>query len=95
MRTGVFGLIFGYVITGSSSAYAQHAAERAHNVRYLHRNAPPRAVVRSASPALDPSLRASVPSDLDQRRRDGHMTPEERHLLRQHIEDAVRELYKR
>ncbi|WP_296654618.1 hypothetical protein [Paraburkholderia sp.] len=36
-----------------------------------------------------------VPPDLDQRRRDGHMTPEERRLLRQHIEDAVRELYKR
>jgi hypothetical protein len=40
-------------------------------------------------------MRAAVPPDLDQRRRDGHMTPEERRLLRQHIEDAVRELYKR
>lgn len=39
--------------------------------------------------------RSPVPPDLEQRRRDGHMTPEERHLLRQHIEDAVRELYKR
>lgn len=39
--------------------------------------------------------RSAVPPDLEQRRRDGHMTPEERHLLRQHIEDAVRELYKR
>jgi hypothetical protein len=46
--------------------------------------------------ASDLSMRTSgVPPDLDQRRRDGHMTPEERHLLRQHIEDAVRELYKR
>ncbi len=43
----------------------------------------------------DPPGRAAVPPDLDQHRRDGHMTPEERHLLRQHIEDAVRELYKR
>ncbi len=33
--------------------------------------------------------------DPDRQHRDGHMTPEERRLLRQHIEDAVRELYKR
>ena len=47
-------------------------------------------------PASDTILRTTaVPPDLDQRRRDGHMTPEERRLLRQHIEDAVRELYKR
>jgi hypothetical protein len=46
-------------------------------------------------PASDSMLRTAVPPDLDQRRRDGHMTPEERRLLRQHIEDAVRELYKR
>jgi hypothetical protein len=46
--------------------------------------------------ASDPNLHApAVPPDLDERRRDGHMTPEERRLLRQHIEDAVRELYKR
>ncbi len=47
-------------------------------------------------PASDAIMRTTaVPPDLDQRRRDGHMTPEERRLLRQHIEDAVRELYKR
>ncbi|WP_321899709.1 hypothetical protein [Paraburkholderia heleia] len=46
-------------------------------------------------PASDINQRAGVPPDLDQRRRDGHMTPDERRLLRQHIEDAVRELYKR
>lgn len=46
-------------------------------------------------PASDLATRTAVPPDLDQRRRDGHMTPEERRLLRQHIEDAVRELYKR
>ncbi len=51
----------------------------------------------AAHPASDstPILRAAVPPDLDQRRRDGHLTPDERRLLRQHIEDAVRELYKR
>jgi hypothetical protein len=55
--------------------------------------------VRTATPtdrnAPEPASRDVVPPDLDQRRRDGHMTPEERRLLRQHIEDAVRELYKR
>lgn len=48
-----------------------------------------------ADRASEPAGRSAVPSDLEQRRRDGHMTPEERHLLRQHIEDAVRDLYKR
>ncbi|MDR3098697.1 MAG: hypothetical protein LBV73_16690 [Paraburkholderia sp.] len=48
-----------------------------------------------ARPASDLTQRTAVPPDLDQRRRDGHMTPDERRLLRQHIEDAVRELYKR
>lgn len=47
------------------------------------------------TPSSEAIVRAAVPPDLDQRRRDGHMTPEERRLLRQHIEDAVRELYKR
>jgi len=43
----------------------------------------------------DPWHPFAVPPDLDSRRRDGHMTPEERKLLRQHIEDAVHELYGR
>jgi hypothetical protein len=50
---------------------------------------------KADEPASDTIMRTAVPPDLDQRRRDGHMTPEERRLLRQHIEDAVRELYKR
>jgi hypothetical protein len=57
-------------------------------IRRVRDDPPPR-------PASDINQRAAVPPDLDQRRRDGHMTPEERRLLRQHIEDAVRELYKR
>jgi hypothetical protein len=47
--------------------------------------------------AAPPVLSASgpiVPADLDHGR-DGHMTPDERRLLRQHIEDAARDLYKR
>lgn len=46
-------------------------------------------------PASAAIMRTAVPPEMDERRRDGHMTPEERRLLRQHIEDAVRELYKR
>ena len=38
---------------------------------------------------------ASSPAEFGDHQRDGHMTPDERRLLRQHIEDAVRELYKR
>lgn len=57
-------------------------------IRKVRNDVPPR-------PASDITQRTAVPPDLDQRRRDGHMTPEERRLLRQHIEDAVRELYKR
>jgi hypothetical protein len=48
-----------------------------------------------AAPAPPPIMRAAAPSPFDEQRTDGHMTPEERRLLRQHIEDAVRELYKR
>lgn len=57
-------------------------------IRRVRNDMPPR-------PASDINQRNAVPPDLDQRRRDGHMTPDERRLLRQHIEDAVRELYKR
>lgn len=85
----------------SAPARAQPSADRYENahamgrapigklsMRRMRGEAPPR-------PASDLSQRAAVPPDLDQRRRDGHMTPDERKLLRQHIEDAVRELYKR
>ncbi len=86
----------------SVQASAQPSADRfdrprptSHSAGYkstgqrLHNDPPGR-------PASDPNPRTpGVPPDLDERRRDGHMTPEERRLLRQHIEDAVRELYKR
>ncbi|MFM0733875.1 hypothetical protein PQQ52_25670 [Paraburkholderia sediminicola] len=82
---------------GPTLAHAQPSADRAVSERA------PRAANSRASrhnlnndrPASDAMLRTAVPPDLDQRRRDGHMTPDERRLLRQHIEDAVRELYKR
>jgi len=50
---------------------------------------------RAASAASAPIVRTNTPFDFGGQQRDGHLTPEERRLLRQHIEDAVRELYKR
>jgi hypothetical protein len=61
--------------------------------RYVPSSQMPRAGL--ASSAAVPILRTGVPPDIEDHQRDGHMTPEERRLLRQHIEDAVRELYKR
>lgn len=54
--------------------------------RYVHRQMRPVQPVSAPDP---------VPPEIDQRRRDGRMSPDERRLLRQHIEDAARELYKR
>ena len=61
--------------------------------RYVPSSPMPRAGFASSASA--PILRTGVPPDIEERQRDGHMTPDERRLLRQHIEDAVRELYKR
>ncbi|WP_120291718.1 hypothetical protein [Paraburkholderia sp. BL23I1N1] len=84
---------------GPTLAHAQPSADRAASER-VPKSVNSKASRRSPStsndrPASDVMLRTAVPPDLDQRRRDGHMTPDERRLLRQHIEDAVRELYKR
>jgi hypothetical protein len=80
-------------------AYAQASAERPANPKPpAHNGSKSPRQPRGANPdqpASDILMRTAVPPDLDQRRRDGHMTPDERRLLRQHIEDAVRELYKR
>ncbi|MGF6975861.1 hypothetical protein QFZ94_004311 [Paraburkholderia sp. JPY465] len=82
---------------GPTLAHAQPSADRAAS-EHAPRSGNGKPSHRNPSidhPASDVMLRTAVPPDLDQRRRDGHMTPEERRLLRQHIEDAVRELYKR
>jgi hypothetical protein len=85
---------------GPTLAHAQSSDDRASSPRVpRYRGSkpshPPRTPPDVDHPASDAMMRTAVPPDLDQRRRDGHMTPEERRLLRQHIEDAVRELYKR
>ncbi|HTI16443.1 MAG TPA: hypothetical protein VL598_02130 [Trinickia sp.] len=62
----------------------------------LHLHRLPRAHrEHSASSAGAPIMGTNTLLDFDTTQRDGHMTPEERRLLRQHIEEAVRELYKR
>ncbi|VWB19443.1 hypothetical protein [Burkholderia lata] len=91
MRSARIALMLTIALAGpyaSNFAYAQRPEQ----------GAPSRKLPRSkAQPdrAAEMPVRSAVPPDLEQHRRDGHMTPEERHLLRQHIEDAVRELYKR
>ncbi|MFT4066808.1 hypothetical protein [Paraburkholderia sp.] len=100
VRLSVIALAVASTLAGSlspTSAHAQPAADRVANEHAPHPSSS-RATRHNPStdhPASDAMLRTAVPPDLDQRRRDGHMTPEERRLLRQHIEDAVRELYKR
>ncbi|SDB96351.1 hypothetical protein [Paraburkholderia lycopersici] len=85
----------------SAPARAQPSADRYENAQSPGHGPGGRPAMRRVRsdpiphPASDINQRSAVPPDLDQRRRDGHMTPEERRLLRQHIEDAVRELYKR
>ncbi|WP_323072377.1 hypothetical protein IHE33_06895 [Mycetohabitans endofungorum] len=97
VRAGALGLALGGAVTGTivhtSPAFAQGNRERPSPPEGLHRYTPSKPAQPPASEAADGS---AVPTEFDQqRRRDGRMTPEERRLLRQHIEDAVRELYKR
>jgi hypothetical protein len=83
---------------GSTSAWAQPSPDRMATPRspsHAGNKASRQPRSNTEQPASDILMRTAVPPDLDQRRRDGHMTPDERRLLRQHIEDAVRELYKR
>lgn len=100
VRLSVIALAIAGTLAGSlgpTLAHAQPSTDRAASER-APRSANARARHRDGNaerPASDVMLRTVVPPDLDQRRRDGHMTPDERRLLRQHIEDAVRELYKR
>lgn len=98
VRLSVISLAVAGTLAGSlgpSPAHAQASAERGANMHALRSARSNRHDPSAEHPASDVMLRTAVPPDLDQRRRDGHMTPDERRLLRQHIEDAVRELYKR
>ncbi|RDK03807.1 hypothetical protein [Paraburkholderia lacunae] len=100
VRLSVIALAVAGTLAGTLGPRLAHAQPSADRVASEHA---PRLANSKANrqnpntdhPASDVILRTAVPPDLDQRRRDGHMTPDERRLLRQHIEDAVRELYKR
>ncbi|WP_144113804.1 hypothetical protein [Paraburkholderia sp. BCC1886] len=104
VRLSVIALAVAGTLAGTlrpTVAFAQASADRVANRVENERGSrasgarASRRTFETERPASDVMLRTVVPPDLDQRRRDGHMTPDERRLLRQHIEDAVRELYKR
>jgi hypothetical protein len=81
---------------GAVEALAQPSPRRSDAEHPMRRFAASRASNPNAQRAASaPLMRTAAPPGLEEHHRDGHMTPEERRLLRQHIEDAVRELYKR
>ena len=82
------------VAVGSTDAYAQQQRRSAFESHSPRRYLPRAQRLHPAGGASVP-LRTNTLLDFDTTQRDGHLTPEERRLLRQHIEDAVRELYKR
>ena len=84
LTIGLAGLLLGVM----SGAHAQSASDDRPHRRSAHKFS--KIVIPPPPPAPDP-----VPPEISERRLDGHMSPDERRLLRQHIEDAVRELYKR
>lgn len=107
MRLAVAGwLLVGVAVLGGTAgtAYAQPPRMRG----YIF-NSGPYQGHRVGKPASHPRLRRDIGNGSGRRadaernaqqrapatdpRRNGHMSPEDRRLLRQHIEDAVRELY--
>jgi hypothetical protein len=90
-RSITIGLL-GLLLAGASGANAQTASDARLPHRKLRRL--PKIVIPPPLPMPMP-MPDPVPPEISERRHDGHMNPEERRLLRQHIEDAVRELYKR
>lgn len=94
----IAGAVASLTITAEAQAQGplreRAAAHPAHR-RYLPPQRAP--LANPAPPGASASIvhTASAPGDFSDHQRDGHMTADERRLLRQHIEDAVRELYKR
>jgi hypothetical protein len=83
------------VAVGSTDAHAQPQRRSAFESHSPRRYLPRVQRQHSAGVGSAPTVRTTTVFDFDTTQRDGHLTPEERRLLRQHIEDAVRELYKR
>ncbi len=100
VAVAVAGAVAGLSIAADVQAQALlHVRSADHPFHpYRHRYLPAGTTARPApasAPSPAPIVRTSSPAELGDRQRDGHMTPDERRMLRQHIEDAVRELYKR
>ncbi|WP_206955725.1 hypothetical protein [Trinickia acidisoli] len=104
VAVAVAGAVASLIVAADAQAQAplrERGAEHPHPFRPFQRRYLPPA--REGAPRPPPASAppasifrtASAPGEFGDHQRDGHMTPEERRLLRQHIEDAVRELYKR
>lgn len=91
----IAGAVASLTVTAEARAQGPLRERSAAHHRYLPRQRAP--LANPAPPAASaPIVRTgSMPGEFSDHQRDGHMTADERRLLRQHIEDAVRELYKR
>jgi len=97
VAVAIAGAVVSLTVAAQAQAQAPLRERRAeHPLRTTHRRyLPPRENPAAASAPAPIMRTASSPAEFSEHQRDGHMTPDERRLLRQHIEDAVRELYKR
>lgn len=98
VAVAIAGAVASLTVAAEAQAQAPLRERRAeHPLRTSHRRylPPPRENPPAASAPAPIMRTASSPAEFSDHQRDGHMTPDERRLLRQHIEDAVRELYKR
>lgn len=98
----IAGAVASLIVAADAHAQAplrERQAERSHPPHpFRHRYLPTQPATHPAPVSVQPMpmmKTASSPDEFSDRQRDGHMTADERRLLRQHIEDAVRELYKR
>ncbi|HVW49250.1 MAG TPA: hypothetical protein VHC91_02440 [Trinickia sp.] len=95
----IAGAVASLTVTAEARAQGPLRERSAAHHQAHHRYLPPqRAPLANPAPpaASAPIVRTgSMPGEFSDHQRDGHMTADERRLLRQHIEDAVRELYKR
>ena len=101
----IAGAVASVVVAADARAQApsrERQVERSHSFhpshhRYLPAESSPAQSAPHPAPLNAPPIvrTASSPDEFGDHQRDGHMTPDERRLLRQHIEDAVRELYRR
>jgi hypothetical protein len=96
MRVRVAALaLAGAFAVGLTDAHAQPQRRSVFESHSLRRFLPRAQRLHPAGAASAPVVRTNTLLDFDTTQRDGHLTREERRLLRQHIEDAVRELYQR